>query len=155
MYRRVDRETRNAGSTSTSRRRMLPMEEAIEAITDQVFAPLVDWPRSERGGAAQYQAFLRQFPDTPRSRSTRAMSSSPAPMRRRPQRHNGRVRGTRQPARPAFVLRMHRLAHSRDRQAPTLTTHGLLVAQKVSSLILRREYRLDVIVTTGVTRDLW
>jgi hypothetical protein len=41
---------------------MLPMAEVVEGMTDEAFAALADWPRYQRGGAAQLQAHLCQFP---------------------------------------------------------------------------------------------
>lgn len=124
---------------------MLPMDEAIEAITDQVFAPLNDCPSYERGGAAQYQTFLRQFPEyrnillSARDvviTSTDAATASAADWALM-QETQRRVSAA------TMTLRVHRLAHSCDRQAPVLNLRSLIVTQKISSLILRREYRLD------------
>src|SRR5690606_1919180 len=41
---------------------LLPMDEAIEAITDQVFAALESYPRYQRDGGLCLQIFLRQSP---------------------------------------------------------------------------------------------
>jgi hypothetical protein len=124
---------------------MLPMDEVIEAITDDVFTPLAEWPRYKRGGAAQYQAFLRPLPEyadvvlTGRdllitsADAVKASSTQWARMQEAQTRlPDGRV-----------TLRVHRLAHARDHDAPTLTLNGLLLTQKLGPFILRREYQVD------------
>jgi hypothetical protein len=124
---------------------MLPMEEVIEAITDDVFSPLADWPRYERGGAAQYQAFLRPLPDyadvvlTDRDllvTSTDAAKASSTQWARMQEAQTRFPNGT-------VTLRIHRLAHVRDRHAPTLTVNGLLVTRRLGPFMLRREYQFD------------
>ncbi len=51
-----DHKARNAAG-------VLPMDEAIEAIADQAFAPASDHPRYVRDGAARLQELLRANPD--------------------------------------------------------------------------------------------
>jgi hypothetical protein len=41
---------------------LLPMDEAIEAMTDRAFAPLETFPRYQRDGGLCLQVFLRQSP---------------------------------------------------------------------------------------------
>ncbi len=124
---------------------MLPMEEVIEAITDEAFTPLADWPRYQRGGAAQYQTFLRSLPDcadvslTDRDlliSSTDAVKASPTQWARMQEAQTLFPGGT-------VTLRMHRLAHVRDRHAPTLTVYGLLMTRRLGPFVLRREYQID------------
>jgi hypothetical protein len=137
-YGTPDQQARQAGG-------MLPIEEAIEAITDQVFAPLQHWPRYERGGTAQYHQHLRRFTAyvdavlTDRDvvvTSDDATSASPLQW--------ARMQDIRNLVPQATVrLRVHRLAHAGDRQAPRLKLSGLLVTQNVGPFAVRREYQID------------
>ena len=123
---------------------MLPMEEAIEAITDEVFAPLREYPRYHRGGAAQLQEYLRKFADhadvvlAERDvliTSSDAVKASAAQWARMQE-----VQALLPVA--TVTLRVHKLVTVSDRRAPALTVHGILVTQKVGPFTLRREYAI-------------
>ena len=121
---------------------VLPMDEAIEAITDQAFAAVADHPVYARNGSEHLQAHLRQFPEyadavvAPADLvvvSTNAVKATA---------EQWAVVQHMQKALPdaAATLRAHRLVWNRQQQAPSLTLFGVLVTQKVEPFTLRREY---------------
>ena len=124
---------------------MLPMEEAVEAITDQAFAALADHPRYERDGAARLQAHLRQVPEyadvvispadlvVVSSNAVKATAEQWAVFQSVQQALSGAT----------VTLRAHRLVWRRQQQAPSLTLFGVLVTQKVGPFTLRREYDVN------------
>ena len=121
---------------------LLPMEEAIEAITDQAFAAVADHPRYERDGAALLQAHLRQFPeyaDVVISPADLAVVSSNAVKATAPQWAAVQGFQTKMPA-ATFTLRTHRVASRRLPLAPFLTLFGVLATIKSGPLRLRREF---------------
>jgi hypothetical protein len=121
---------------------VLPIPEAIEAMTDHAFAGLRDRPVYARDGARQLQTRLRQDPThadvviTPgdvvvtsrhASTATAAQWSLVEDLRR---------------ACPtaAVVLRAHRIAWKPQPSAPTVTVFGVLVTLKRGPFTLRREF---------------
>ncbi len=121
---------------------VLPMEEAIEAITDQAFAAVADRAPYARDGADRLQAHLRAFPEyadvivSPADLvvvSTNAIKATAG---------QWAVVQSVQMALPdaTVTLRAHRLSWTKQPQAPTLTLFGVLVTQKVGPFVLRREY---------------
>jgi len=124
---------------------VLPMEEAIEAITDHAFAAIVDHPAYARDGAERLQAHLRQFPeyaDVVISPADLVVVSSNAVKATAEQ--WAVVQHTQKALPDATVtLRAHRLAWKRQPQAPSLTQFGVLVTQKVGPFTLRREYDVN------------
>jgi hypothetical protein len=121
---------------------MLPMAEAIEAIGDEAFAPLREWPLYVRDGAATLQALLRQYPQYHRAVVTPldlAVTDEDAVEATADQ--WARAEEARAILADATVtLRTHRLTWRRHPEAPTLTLHGLLVVRNVGPLVLRREF---------------
>jgi hypothetical protein len=124
---------------------LLPIDEAIEAITDAAFAALADKPRYARDGQARLQAQLRQFPlsDAIVVTSSNLLVTS----------SNARVAT---PAQWAFMqdiqralpdstvsLREHRLAWKDDAHCRALTIVSVLVTAQRGPLLLRREYDPD------------
>ena len=121
---------------------VLPMEEAIEAITDQAFAAAGDRRLYARDGVDRLQMHLRQFPQCADAVVTAAdlvVSGANA------------VKATAaqwalvQELQAAFpdasvTLRVHRLAWKRDPQSASLTVVGVLIVRKVGPFTLRREY---------------
>ena len=102
---------------------VLPMEEAIEAITDQAFAAVADHPPYARDGAERLQAHLREFPeyaDAVVSPADLVVVSSNAIKATAEQ---WAVVQSVQKALPGatVTLRAHRLTWKRQPQAPTLT----------------------------------
>jgi hypothetical protein len=121
---------------------VLPMEEAIEAITDQAFVAIADHPPYARDGAERLQAHLREFPeyaDVVVSPADLVVLSSNAATATAEQ---WAVVQSIQKALPGatVMLRAHRLTWRKRPQAPSLTLFGVLVAQKVGPFMVRREY---------------
>lgn len=121
---------------------VLPMEEAVQAITDQAFSGLGHHSLYLHDGAERLQAFLRprrQYADAVVIQPDLAVASSNA------------IKATRdqwalvqelQNAKPdaSVTLRVHRLSWKHDQSAPVLTMFGVLVTCKVGPFALRREY---------------
>jgi len=121
---------------------VLPMAEAIEAMTDEAFVVIGDRPRYLRDGAERLQAHLRQSPQYANAVVTTAdlvVTSKNAAQATAAQ---WALVQELQAALPdaTIVLRVHRLTWKRDPQAPTLTINGVLVTRKVGPFTLRREY---------------
>jgi hypothetical protein len=121
---------------------VLPMEEAIEAITDQAFAAVADHPPYARDGAERLQAYLREFPEcadvvvSPADLvvvSTNAIKATA---------EQWAAVQSMQKALPgaAVTLRAHRLTWKKQPQATTLVLFGVLVTQKIGPFVVRREY---------------
>jgi hypothetical protein len=123
---------------------LLPIDEAIGAITDQAFDPLTAYPVLRRDGPQRLQAALRQLPRfsdvviTPadlsveRAQATSATAAQWALMQEI----------QRQLPDAVVTLRVHRLGWKGDRQAPGVTCFGILVVQSWGPLKLRREYEV-------------
>jgi hypothetical protein len=121
---------------------VLPMDEVVEAITDQAFAAIADHPLYTRNGSEHLQAHLRQFPncaDVVVAPGDLIVVSSNAVKATAEQ---WAVVQSMQKALPeaTVTLRTHRLAWKSHPQAPSLTLFGVLVTQKVGPFTLRREY---------------
>jgi hypothetical protein len=121
---------------------VLPMEEAIEAITDQAFAAVADHAPYARDGADRLQAHLRAFPeyaDVIVSPADLVVVSTNATKATAGQ---WVVVQSVQMALPdaTVTLRAHRLTCKKALQAPALTLFGVLVTQKVGPFVVRREY---------------
>ena len=132
---------------------VLPMGEAIEAITEVVFAPLRDHPRYTRDGAERLQGHVAEFTgDTSvvvrftdvLVRSEHANTATAGEW--------GLVRAFRA-LRPdaAVTLRSHRLSWKRDPRVPPMRVRGILVTVKHGPFTLRREYALDDVTARGRT----
>jgi hypothetical protein len=121
---------------------MLPISEAIEAMTDEAFTVFADQPRYLRDGVDRLQAHLRQ---SPRYASVVVTSADLIITSK----NAGQATATQwalvQQLQAAFpdatvALRVHRLALKREPQAPMLTVYGALVTRKIGPFTLRREY---------------
>jgi len=121
---------------------VLPMKDAIEAIADQAFAAVGDFPVYRHDGAERLQAHLRQFPEfadavvSPRDlvvTSTTAVNATS---------EQWATLSTVQAAIPGgtITLRSHRLSWKRPQRAPSLTVTAVLVIQESGPLTLRREF---------------
>jgi len=121
---------------------VLPMEEAIEAMTEEAFAILADRPRYVHDGLARLHTHLRHLPehaDTAVTRDDLVVTSA-----------NGEKMTAAQwalvqefqPLLPdaTVTLRMHKLAWKRDMQIALPPVFGVLVTQRVGPFTLRREY---------------
>jgi hypothetical protein len=121
---------------------VLPMDEAVQALTDHSFSGIGRRSLYLHDGAERLQSFLRQLPayaDSVVSQPDLAVASINA------------VKATRdqwalvqelQAAKPdaTVTLRIHRLSWKHDPAAPTLTVFGVLVTCKVGPFTVRREY---------------
>jgi hypothetical protein len=121
---------------------VLPMAEAIEAMTDEAFVVIGDRPRYLRDGAERLQEHLRRSPQYANAVVTTAdlvVTSKNAAQATAAQ---WALVQELQAALPdaTIVLRVHRLTWKHDRQAPTLAINGVLVTRKVGPFTLRREY---------------
>jgi hypothetical protein len=121
---------------------VLPMEEVIEAITDQAFGALSERQRYCHDGVERLQDHLRQvrqYTDVVITRDDLMVSSVDAKEMTAAQWTT--VQDIRRLLPEATVaLRMHKLAWKRDSEAPTLTVCGVLVTSRAGPLTLRREY---------------
>lgn len=130
-----DQQTRQAAG-------VLPMEEAIEAITDEAFGALRDRQRYCRDGLDQLQQHLRQlrqYSDVVLTQQDLAVSSAEAKQMTAAQ--WALVQEIRRSLPEATVtLRVHKLAWKRDPQAPPLILYGVVVTYKVGPFTVRREY---------------
>jgi hypothetical protein len=121
---------------------VLPMGEAVQALTDHTFAGIGQRSLYLHDGAERLQSFLRQLPaysDSVVSQPDLAVASVNA------------VKATRNQwalvqelqaakADATVTLRIHRLSWKRDPAAPSLTVFGVLVTCKVGPFTVRREY---------------
>src|SRR5262249_6842092 len=121
---------------------MLPIDEAVEAITDEVLSVLRDLPRYTRDGVERLQASLRQDPryaDAAVSPGTLSVASSNAVKATAAQ--WALVKQAQELVPNAVAtLRVHRLAWKQDPRAPTITVFGVLVTMRRGPFSLRREY---------------
>lgn len=129
---------------------LLPVAEAIEAIADAAFAPLHDWPRYERNGAAVLQAHIRQHPNYRHavvSGGELAVNDANATEATTVQWHA--VQRARSLLPNATVtLRAHRLMWKSDANAPSLTVFGVLLVVNSGPITVRREFRIPLEVQT-------
>jgi hypothetical protein len=121
---------------------MLPMEEAIEAITDHALSALADHRRYVRDGAERLQAHLRQLAEYAHVTvaandvvvtGANAVKATAAQWAAAREIHTAAPDAT-------VTLRFHKVALRRDPKAPTITIPGILVTRRVGPFTLRREY---------------
>jgi len=121
---------------------VLPMEEAIEAMTDRAFAALKDRPRYARDGVADLQACLRRRPEHADRIVTRddlvVTSANAEKMAAGQWALVNEVQRLMPDA--TVMLRVHKLSWKRDLQVALPTIFGVLVTQRVGPFTLRREY---------------
>ena len=131
----LEQQTRHAAG-------MLPMDEAIEGMTDEAFAAARNRPLYTRDGASRLQAHLRQFAQYADASLTEldlivtgaeAVKATAAQWALVQELHALVPDAT-------VNLRVHTLAWKTDRQAPTLTLFGVVVTLRVGPFTLRREY---------------
>lgn len=121
---------------------VLPMEEAIEALTDNAFALLTDRTRYAHDGIAQLQAHLRQYAqhtDAVVTRDDLVVTSANADKMTAPQWALVQEIQTLLPE-ATVTLRVHKLAWKREMQMALPPIFGILVTQRVGPFTLRREY---------------
>lgn len=122
---------------------MLPMEEAIEGMTNEAFAAVGDRRLYVRDGASRLQAHLRQFAQYADASVTELdLIVTGAEAVKATAAQWALVQALRAVVPDATVnLRVHTLAWKTDRQAPILTLFGAVVTLRVGPFTLRREYQ--------------
>lgn len=121
---------------------VLPIDEAIEAMTDQAFTALTDRPRYTHDGFERLQAHLRQYrqyADAAVTRDDLVVTSANAGQATASQWALVKQFQALLPE-ATIALRVHKLTWKQDPQAPMLTVIGVLVTQKFGPFTLRREY---------------
>lgn len=125
---------------------VLPMNEAIEAITDQVFSPLRDHAPYVRDGLQQMRMQLAQVTGradesiTPEDLTVRSEHAKMASAEQWMV-----VKAFRALVPDATVhLRVHQMSLERNSAVPPIVQHGILVTTKHGPFTLRREYSLVV-----------
>ena len=121
---------------------LLPVTEAVDAIADEAFAPLRDWPRYKRNGAAVLQAHVRHHPQYKDAIITDRdltvidgnASEATAPQWQAVQRAKALL------SEATVTLRAHRLTWQTDVNAPTVTVYGLLLIVRCGPVTVRREF---------------
>ncbi|MGE3341862.1 MAG: hypothetical protein AB7L71_00385 [Vicinamibacterales bacterium] len=121
---------------------VLPMEEAIEAMTDRAFEALADRPRYVHDGVSQLQTWVRQIPEHREVVVTRqdvVVTSANATQATAAQWMA--VKGIQALLPGATVtLRIHRIAWRRDPRMGLPPVFGIVVTQRVEPFTFRREY---------------
>ena len=121
---------------------MLPMDEAVKAITDYILAPVGDRPRYVRDGASRLEMHIRQHPQYAKAvattldlrvTSTNAQKATAAQWAV-VQRFQQLLPGS------TISLRQHTLVWNGDRRAPTRVQFEILVTCTVGPISLRREF---------------
>jgi hypothetical protein len=122
---------------------LLSMEEAIEAITDQVLG-VIDLPRYRRDGATRLQTYLRAHAKYKHVVVTDAdMDLTSADARHATSHHWSVMQRLRQMfPQASILLREHRIRFKHDAGAPRLTLFGVLVGLRYGMLMLRREFAI-------------
>lgn len=121
---------------------LLPLDEAIEAMADEAFAPLADYPRYVRDRGLCLQVFLRQSPRYADAVVTASdFKSSGRKATRATAAQWARLQEMQAVVPAATVaLQSRELVWLVDPQAPRLIQHTLVVSQTVGAVSLRREY---------------
>ncbi len=121
---------------------VLPIEEAIEAITDVAFGALADRSRYEHDGQQRLQAHLQRLPeyrDVSIARNDVVVTSSNAKAMSAAQ--WATVQEVQRALPEATVtLRSHKIAWKQDPKVTLEPIFGVLVTQRVGPFTLRREY---------------
>jgi hypothetical protein len=121
---------------------VLPMEEAIEAITDAAFVVMANRPRYERDGVEQLQKHLRQFgqhADAVMTRNDLLVTSADAKALTTAQWSTVQDIQRSLPQ-ATVVLRMHKVAWKGDSKIALPPVFGVLITQRIGPFTLRREY---------------
>jgi len=121
---------------------VLPMDEAIDAITDQAFGVLGDRPQYEHDGMARLQAHLRQHPEYADAVVTRdELVVTGVNAQQLTAAQWTIVQEFRALLPDATVtLRVHTIAWKRDQRMALPAIFGVLVTQRVGPFTVRREY---------------
>ena len=121
---------------------LLPVEEVIDALTEEAFAEVADQPRYPLDGAARLQAHLRAA--TGRANilvATADLQIAGAEATAATAAQWAVIRYLQAALLDASVtLREHRLSWRRESALPTLTVFGVLVTRRVGPFIVRREF---------------
>lgn len=123
---------------------LLPMSEIHEAMADEVFAALRDWPLYSRNGPELMQAHLRrykQFEGAVLTELDLAVADSDAVNATAEQWASVQKARALLPN-ATVTLRTHRLTWRRHPDAPSLALYGLLVVGNVGPIVLRREFEV-------------
>lgn len=121
---------------------VLPMDEALELLTDQAFAAIGDRPLYTRDGPERLQTFLREHTgtaDTVVAQADVAVRSAHAVKATAAQWATVQALQALMPD-ASVTLREHVLSSRKDHKAPPLTVFGVLVTKKVGPFLLRREF---------------
>jgi hypothetical protein len=120
---------------------MLPMEEAIETITDRTFETLSDYPMYKRDGVERLRQHLRAagWGDVWLAREDLLVFSATAIHATREQWATVQDVLKKLPGSHA-VLRVHSIRCKQALQAPPLQVNSVLVTLQAGPLLLRREY---------------
>jgi hypothetical protein len=121
---------------------VLPLKEALEGLARVAFAAAGDRPLYVRDGLERLQAFLRQSPQYATVVVTRADFQVTSANAEHASASQWALQRELEQLLPdaTFTLRLHRLAWTKDPEAPTLTQFTVLVTQRLVSFTLRREY---------------
>jgi hypothetical protein len=124
---------------------VLPIDEAIEAVTDEAFAVLADRQRYQHDGIERLQAHLRQIPDHAEivvTASDLAITSTDVKTMTAPQ--WAVVQEVRRLLPDATVtLRAHKVAWKRDPKVALPPLFAVVVTRRVDPFTLRREYAIE------------
>lgn len=121
---------------------LLPVTEIVDAMADEAFAPLCDWPRYKRNGAAVLQAHVRRHPQykdaviTDRDVAVIDANASEATAGQ----WQAVQRAKALLPEATVTLRAHRLTWRADVNAPTVTVYGLLLVVNSGPITVRREF---------------
>jgi hypothetical protein len=120
---------------------VLPMDEAIEALTDHTFAALADRPRYAHDGAERLQAFLRDHAISAAAIGPGDITVSSINVQEMTAGQWAAINEIR--ARvpdAAVVLRAHRISTRRESRVSMPPVFSVLVTQRVGLFTVRREY---------------
>jgi hypothetical protein len=121
---------------------VLPLKEALEGLASVAFAPAGDRPLYVRDGVERLQAFLRQLPEYANVVVTRADLQITSANAEHATASQWALQQELEQLLPnaTSALRLHRLAWTKNADAPTLTQFTVLVTHRLGSFALRREY---------------
>jgi hypothetical protein len=124
---------------------VLPMDEAIEAITDQAFAALGSRPRYVQDGVDRLQEHLRRVPEFPTMTVSRGdLVVTSTNVDRMTAAQWALVNDVRALVPDATVtLRAHKIAWKRDPRVAVGPVFGVLVTTRVGPFTVRREYAAE------------
>jgi hypothetical protein len=121
---------------------VLPMEEAIEAITEQAFAALREHPPYARDGLARFQVHVRQWPPHEHAVVSAADLVITSTVGTKATASQWALMQALQRAAPdaSVLLRMHKITWKADPKIPALQLFSVVAVRRVGPLTLRREY---------------